>query len=235
MTGIQFFVVIFLWIAIYGQRSELAGFTIPKLLTYFLLAKVMERMLNTKIFDEIREGVKTGTIANYLLLPINSKYIFMARSLGRMLTQLTLSGGVAIIIIALTPYFVAPASLMDLGLALLMLIVGVIMSMLLYIILGAIAFWTVETGNIVWSFTFIVSFISGLVVPLQFFPNWMKVLVTYSPFASLYNLAPSFYLGLVDLPIGSVITVQLLWVIVLWCLLAVIWQRGINRLELVGN
>ncbi len=236
MRSLGFFIMIFLWKAVYAQRTSIQGFSFNELLTYFLIVEVFRHLLEAKTFLEIKEGVQKGTIANYLLLPIDSIKIYFSRTLARSILSFVFFIVPVLFLIYGTKIFVLPPSiwysLMTIGMG----IIAMFMSLLLYTIFGSIAFWTVETGNIIWAFNFIVMFLAGKMIPLQFMPGLIKTLVGYSPLASLFNLPATLYLGKLSYTEALIqFGVQIGWLLILYLLLRCIWRKGLRRMELVGG
>lgn len=236
MRSLGFFIMIYLWKAVYVQSGDIAGFTFKELLTYFLLVELFRQFLSVSTFDEIKDGVMQGKIANYLLLPFNSLYMYFARNISQNLVSMFFFVIPVALLIAGTNYFIGPASLIYLLLAFLMVIIAFLTSMFLYTLLGSIAFWTVETGNIIWAFNFIVSFFAGKMIPVQFLPEIIQRAVEYTPFVALFNLPASIYLGKFSYEELLIhFLVQIGWMVGLYFVLVFVWNKGLKRLELVGG
>lgn len=231
-----FLVMIYLWKAVYAQTGSIKGFTFQEIMTYFLLVEVLRNLLEAKTFLEIKQAVQDGTISNYLLQPINSLYLFFARTLTRSVISILFFLLPLVIFVGFTNIFTGPASWVYLLLALAMTVVAVLMSLLIYTLFGSIAFWTVETSNIVWALNFIIMFIAGKLVPVQFMPEMMRNIVDYTPFVSIFNLPVSLYLGKFTYEVAlRHFVVQGLWLLVLFLLLRWVWNKGLRRLEVVGG
>lgn len=236
MRSLGFFIMIFLWKAVYAQRTSIQGFSFEELLTYFLIVEVFRHLLEAKTFLEIKEGVQKGTIANYLLLPIDSIKIYFSRTLARSILSFAFFIVPVLFLIFGTKIFVLPPNIWYGVMTVLMGVIAMFMSLLLYTIFGSIAFWTVETGNIIWAFNFIVMFLAGKMIPLQFMPGLVKVVIGYSPLAALFNLPATLYLGKLSYGEAAIqFGVQIAWLMVLYFLLNLIWKRGLKRMELVGG
>jgi len=198
--------------------------------------EVFRHLLEAKTFLEIKEGVQKGTIANYLLLPIDSLNIYFSRTLARSILSFTFFIVPLLFLLYGTNIFVLPPSIWYSLMAVGMGIIAMLMSLLLYTIFGSISFWTVETGNIIWAFNFIVMFLAGKMIPLQFMPGMVKTVIGYSPLASLFNLPATLYLGKLTYTEALVqFGVQIGWLAVLYLLLLAIWRKGLRRMELVGG
>lgn len=236
MRALGFLIIIFLWKAVYIQSGNIKGFTFPELLTYFLIVEIFRHFLSHRTFNEIKEDVREGRIANYLLLPANSLYIYFSRNLSTNIVSLFFYIIPVGLLLMFTDIFVGPANIWYLLLAVGMGLIALFSSMFLYTLFGSIAFWTVETGSIVWSINFVVMFLAGKMIPVQFLPDYVRQVVQYSPFVAIFNLPASLYLGkFTYAQAGLQFAVQIGWMVVIYLLLSWVWKRGLKRLELVGG
>lgn len=236
MRSLGFLIMIYLWKAVYAQSGNIAGFTFTELLTYFLLVELFRHFLAVSTFEEIKDGVMQGNIANYLLLPLNSLYIYFVKNISSNLVSMFFFVLPVAALVYFTNYFVGPASIWYLLLTVSMVIIALFTSMFLYTLLGSIAFWTVETGNIIWAFNFVVSFFAGKMIPVQFMPEIIQNIMQYTPFVAIFNLPASIYLGKYSYDqLVLHFAVQIAWMIGLYLLLTLVWNKGLKRLELVGG
>jgi len=236
MRALGFLIMIFLWKAVYVQSGDIAGFTFTELLTYFLLVELFRHFLSVSTYEDIQEGVREGKIASFLILPLNTVYMYFSRNISKNLITMFFFVLPVAGLIMFTDIFVGPASWAALLLSLAMVVLALFISMFIYTLFGAIAFWTVETGNIIWAFNFIVMFFAGKMIPVQFLPEVIQNVMQYTPFVALFNLPASIYLGkLTQAELIIQFGVQFAWAVVLYMVLMFVWQRGIKRLELVGG
>lgn len=234
--ALSFLIMIFLWKAVYAQSGDIAGFTFQELMTYFLLVELFRHLLSVSTYEEIMEGVRDGKIANYLLLPLNSMYLFFVRNMAKNIVTMFFFVIPVIGLLYFTDYFVMPSSSVGLLLTVCMVVVAMFTSMFMYTLLGAIAFWTVETGNIIWAFNFIIGFFAGRMIPVQFLPEIVQKFVEYTPFVAIFNLPASIYLGKFSADELVVqFAVQIAWMIGLYLILILVWKKGLRRMELVGG
>ncbi|MBU0648240.1 ABC-2 family transporter protein [Patescibacteria group bacterium] len=236
MRGLGFLIIIFLWKAVYAQSGDIGGFTFKELLTYFLIVEIFRHFMSHETFRDIQEDVRDGRIANWLVLPLNSMYVYFANNLARNIVALFFYIVPVALIILFTDYFVGPANgwyfLMTVGMG----IIGLFSSMFLYTLFGSMAFWTVETGSIIWAVNFIVMFFAGKMIPVQFFPDLLRAVIENSPLVVIFNLPASLYLGKFTYQEAVwQFVIQIGWMIMIYIILAWVWRRGVKKLELVGG
>ncbi|MFA4930785.1 MAG: ABC-2 family transporter protein [Patescibacteria group bacterium] len=236
MRALGFFIVIYLWRAVYAQSGDIAGFTYKELLTYFLVVEVFRHFMSHETFQDIQEDVREGRIASWLVLPLDSLYVYFSTNLSRNIVALLFYIVPVTILIVGTDYFVGPANVWYFLLMVGMGIIGLFTSMFLYTLFGSISFWTVETGSIIWAINFIISFFAGKMIPIQFLPEVVGRIINYSPLVVFFNLPASIYLGKYSYAeIGIQFAVQAGWMVVIYFILRWVWMKGLKKLELVGG
>lgn len=234
--AISFFIMIFLWKAIYQGRDVMSGFSFNELITYFILMELLDNLAPIRIFRILNTDVKQGYISAYLLKPVSSLRYYFTEGLSTSINKFLFMLLPFLVLYFFIDSFIAPASMVHLGLSFLMSILAIAMSIIMYLLLGCTTFWIVENGNINWAFNFFLSFAAGRLIPIQFLPEWLSSFIYYTPFISLYSLPGTIYLGKLPLMgIGQQFMIQGAWLVFLMSALAYIWNRGINRLELVSG
>ena len=116
------------------------------------------------------------------------------------------------------------------------LLISTITSQLLKSILGYMAFWLENAEAVMWSLGVLLNLLSGMVIPLAFFPEWSVPILERTPFASWGYLPTAIYLGLFDVnKMIELLVIHSLWVVILLALNKVIFKIGIKRYSSVGG
>ena len=103
-------------------------------------------------------------------------------------------------------------------------------------IVGMISFWTTSVYGMINSKRFILEFLSGALVPLAFFPDWLKGIVFALPFHSIVHLPVSIYLGKIKgQEVFGAIGQQAAWAAALWLAGALIWSRASRKVTIHGG
>jgi len=118
----------------------------------------------------------------------------------------------------------------------LFLIISTLTSQLLNSIIGYMAFWLVNAEAVMWSFGVFLNLLSGLFIPLDFFPEWNVSILEKTPFASWGYLPAKIYLGLFDLnKLIELLVTHILWIVILLLFNKIIFKIGIKRYSSVGG
>jgi ABC-2 type transport system permease protein len=96
--------------------------------------------------------------------------------------------------------------------------------------------WTIGGDGVVAVAGTFVAFCSGMIVPLPLFPDWLRDVLTWLPFAGLVDLPYRIYNG--GIPAGEIALVlarQVGWVIVLVMLGRLFLARSLRRIAVQGG
>jgi len=98
------------------------------------------------------------------------------------------------------------------------------------------AFWFLEISYFMWAKNFIINFLSGMIIPIAFFPSWLSAVALMLPFHACVNLPLQIYLGRFTPQeiIASFLT-QLAWLAFFHFSLHYIAQGAYRRLEVQGG
>ena len=187
-------------------------------------------------------------IANYLYQQVyNGKIALdLARPVGFLSQMLALQVGYTV---GLIPYVVLafpaawllgglqpPASALDALLYVFSLALAYLISVLLGLLLGLSAFWTLEMGGFLGMYRFVSQFFAGALVPLPFFPPPLRAVTGILPFQAQAYAPLTLYEGQVQgVSVVAPLALQLFWVVALYALSRVVWRRALRRVVVQGG
>lgn len=203
----------------------------PAMLSYMTAYVVLSQFLNQVYVDyisvDLGNKIGTGDFVTDLIKPVNSVLVYWSTSSGVTLAN-TLIRGLPILVLFSPALFSAHVDLIKavgfIGLCLL----GYILLGLIYLLLGHLAFIVTE----LWAFSRMlrdtISFFSGAVIPLAFFPGGLAWVANLLPFRLLYSFPIRFLLE--DLPplevLGNLALLGV-WIIGLSLFLKLVAQRAV--------
>ena len=114
------------------------------------------------------------------------------------------------------------------------------MSFLIYVMFdfcfGMIAFFTTYIFGMLMAKEALLSFLTGQLIPLAFFPEGVQRIFDFLPFSSMVYTPVMIYLGKYQ---GNellfVLGRQFVWVVILYVLGSLIWKRVTKRLVVLGG
>ena len=82
----------------------------------------------------------------------------------------------------------------------------------------------------------VVNLLSGMLIPIAFFPEWAQLIINLLPFSSSIYTPTMIYLGKISgTDILIALGLQIFWVIVLKVISKKMWQSLIKNLTILGG
>ncbi len=229
-------VLIMMWTAIYGAQEIIQGFTLNEMITYILVGNFINAVVRNYLPSVIARDIKDGRLSTLLLKPMSYFQYILTQELGRMSYALIASALSAVIAIL----FFSSAMLWNfdpLRLVIMIVIIALsfIIELLFSYLIGLIAFWTDEVDGIFVTFERVKKFFSGGYFPLSLLPTAFVSISLVLPFAYTLFVPAQVYLGKIGIHQALVgIGIQAVWIILLYFIIAFVWNRGLRRYEGVG-
>ncbi|MGE7217405.1 ABC transporter permease [Priestia koreensis] len=207
------------WKVLYGSHAsggQVAGITLEEMLTYVTVAMVLRTFYRSSIAGEISQKIQTGEIVQDFQRPWDFQIAMFSRSLGIMLAGvLSIVVPIAIMTVLIFP-IQFPHTVNAWAGFLVSLLFGLGISFCLQFFIGLMAFVFVE----VWGFEIVlgltISFLSGQMLPLKLFPDFLREWVNYLPFRGLYDIPVSIFTNQIQgIEVWGYIGFQAIWVIIL--------------------
>ena len=232
---LQIYLLKVIWTAVYAGRGVADGVELRELIAFMTLAQLQIWLMFPLIAAYIQERVHDGKIALDLARPVPFLGQLLAHQLGATSSYLPF-------VLLAAPFafvlggFVPPASWSAGLLYLLSLGLCYLVAALIGMLLGLVSFWTIQTWGVIDIYHYTNQFFTGALVPLWFFPAWLRQVAELLPFQAQAFIPLSIYLGQVparDIP--AALGLQVAWVAVLCALVWVVWQRAMRRVVIQGG
>jgi ABC-2 type transport system permease protein len=175
--------------------------------------------------------IRLGRISSFLLYPISFNFYQFGKFLGVIIIQIM----IAILSVAL---FYAIGMIHDINIT--GFILGIIFCFLsatiwylINYISGVMAFWMEETWFLRVTVTLICRLIGGAIMPLEFFPDWLRFITYFTPFTYMIFYPIKILEG--DFSnITSVFIVLLAWCGVFTFCASKLWKMGVRSYTAAG-
>ncbi len=233
---IVMFAASYFWKALYAGTESAQGVPINDMLTYTVISAVMSVFLSPNVERRVIESVRQGTVATDMLKPIRLFGVYFFEDLGY-LTSLIFQNAVPILLIASVCIIVPkPASLEAFLLFLLSFVVSFMINWLFSAIFAMWAFTAIEMDPMIQVKRHLVRLLSGSIIPIWFFPNWLSGILRFLPFVYIYQLPLELYIGK-----GSIaeqlpkMGIQLLWLLILLAVFLTLEKRVLRRVLVQGG
>jgi ABC-2 type transport system permease protein len=105
----------------------------------------------------------------------------------------------------------------------------------LTVMIGLSAFVAEDVSAFMWIYQKLAFVFGGMLVPLDFYPGWLQAIARALPFSSItYGPARLFVTPTMELFI-SVMTMQIVWIVILTLVLTFAYRRGVAYLTVNGG
>lgn len=235
LVGVQVYLLTVVWKAAYGDRAEVDGIAIGQLLTYLTLANLQVYFLRQEMDGGIESRIRQGQIGFDLSRPVAYPLQLLASGVGDMIGKLPM------LLVAFPVAFIAgelrgPASVeAGLGYAAALVLAWAV-SMLLNLLIGLVAFWTLEMNGFRMIYTLIGNFATGALIPLWFMPGALRTLIELLPFQAIAFVPVSIYVGEPATgAVWSALLLQVAWVAILAVVVRWVWSQAFRHTVIQGG
>lgn len=237
---LRIFVFFFLWKAIFiSSGSEiLHGFTFPQMIMYLILTTSISE-LSGSVGNDMSDEIGSGQIAMSLIKPISFRFRIYFTSLGDTLYSFIMSGIpglIAVYIIAYIYGIFQQMTIINLFLFIISLILSLMIRMTYNFMFSLLGFVTTNMFGLWQVSKAILQLTSGAVIPLVFFPEFVRKIFSILPFASLISTPLNIFLGKFNTTqMLQAFGLQIIWIIILSIFGNILWKKVIKHLIIQGG
>ncbi len=218
----QFFfgmIIVMVFHAFYASSTAVQPMSLSQAVTYAWLGQSVYRMQPYNGDSEVKNLIRSGNVAYELCRPVDLYFLWFTRLLSLRIVPSLLTGIPLLFITFFLPHgfgWTLPASAAA-GTAF-------VFSMILALLLGCAisnlitisTLWTIAGDGMERILPAAIMVLSGINVPLAFFPDWAQTALRLLPFSGLIDIPFRLYLGMI--PVSSLFSagiLQLSWTVVL--------------------
>lgn len=241
--GIWFFVDLcafivfpFMWLAVYGDRQEISGFTRADIVTYYVLVGLVNSLAVSHFARHVRNDVIRGELSSILTKPMHYLFYRSLQDFAYHIISFFFFGAIFVTLLVFrVDYISLPASITNTMLFFIAVLLSYLISCMLEFIVSLSAFWLGESGALAQMRTMVEAVFSGHLAPLIFFPLFLQKIGEFLPFRFQIYFPIQVYLGkLSPLELVYGFAGALAWIGVLTCFVLLIWRQGLRRYEGAG-
>lgn len=227
-----------IWSAIYRASPDgaIEGYDLGQIVTYAAVAWMIRSFYFSSVDQEIAADVRQGDVVRHLLRPVDYQRARMAESFGESAFRLVALTAPSALLVYLAFPVAPPAG----GVAALAFAASLLLSFAVFFelsyLVGLSAAFTENAAGVLRAKTAAVELLSGLVVPLAFFPGWARGALAWLPFRALADVPLNLYLGrYAGREILWVLGFQAAWALALDGVGRWTWSTVVRRLTLHGG
>ncbi|MYK39689.1 MAG: hypothetical protein F4049_05660 [Gemmatimonadetes bacterium] len=248
LSGLFLLLSYYLWSAVYGEQEELAGIHIEDMMTYLVVSALVQGAVIGGTLTTLGENYVSGSIGTELIRPLSFPLVCFARTMGSVTLYLILRGLPVFLLgaILLTIQWPAPTATIAF---LISLAQALVVYFLLEFTLAQLTLFTETHSAAAQLWGLIVSFATGSLIPLPFFPDTLRAILFALPFQSMFYTPINIFLGgtlevgpitetlmAAGLPsILAALLCQTIWIVLLVPVAAGVWRFSSQRLVVQGG
>ena len=234
------FVYVMVYIAFYESGGTKIPMELSQVVTYLWLNQALLALVNQFSRDqELFKLIRNGEISYELTRPKNIYFMWYFKVIGQRLANVLLRFIPLIIVTSLLPspfHLGGPASLLHFLLFLLSLGFGSLLVTSLTIFYPIIMLITMNEKGIVNFIITIADILSGIVVPIPFFPKFLQIISSLLPFQYISDLPFRIYVGNISLYDGVFgMCIQFIWIIIFIVLGNILMKMNLKRITVQGG
>lgn len=231
---IPIIVLIFVWLAIIGDKQSINGFTKGDFIVYYLFLQLSWYIVGGGFGYNVGDAIKKGQINTTLLKPYDVVFSFYIQEQAWKLLSLFIAIPVSSTLLFLFRDSINIHLSFDQGMLLtISLILGGILFALLEALTGLTGFWLTEIRPVTRLKETVISLFGGMLIPITLMPQALFNLANILPFKYMFYVPISILLGKsanAFLDVG----IQIVYIILFYAVYKLVWSLGIKKYEAVG-
>ncbi len=228
----------------HSSLSDIAPMALGQVITYTWLGQAFLALSPWGCDPDVALAVRTGAVAHDRLRPVDTYNLWYARAAGWMIaralpraTLMLLLAGIALPMLGLAQWsWAPPPSIEQAAFFALSLVLVVALSSAITMLLNIGVVATLNdrgVNSVIGPFTIV---LSGNLLPLALFPDWMHIALLVQPFAGVADIPFRIYTGnLTGAAAGAGLGLQTFWTVV-FVIGGRFWmERVMRRLQVQGG
>jgi ABC-2 type transport system permease protein len=226
----------FIWRAVFFHKKEIASFSFNDTITYMVVVWYIHTFFNTTHFiRNFQDEILDGSISYKLLFPINPYIYFLIKTYSENLINLLISGSLIIFF----SYLIFPLKLpspSNLFLFIFSLNLSFLISFNISFIIVLTSCFLKKIEGLVQLNLFLSSIFSGSLLPLDFFPAFIKNLSDFLPYKGIVYLPVTIFINkLNEIKIFSMIFYDFIWIFILQLIILIFLEVFYKKIEIYGG
>ena len=228
------------YIAFYESGGKSIPMTLSQTITYLWLNQALLALINQFTRDqELFNMIKEGTISYELARPKDLYFMWYFKILGQRLSSVTLRFFPLILVTSLlpAPYGLGlPVSLNSFIIFAISLTIGSLLVTALSVLYPIITITTMNEKGIVNIMITVADILSGIVVPIPFFPIFLQKISRLLPFQYISDLPFRIYVGNIPIKLCLLgVLIQTIWLILLIIIGHSLMKKNLKRVVVQGG
>jgi ABC-2 type transport system permease protein len=198
--------------ALASRGGPVGGYDRATAVTFAWVSQALIAVVELFTWNELALRVRTGDVAVDLCRPVDPQLAFGAADLGRAAAVLVPRALPIVLVGALTTGLTLPRDPWAYLLGAVAVLLATLLSFACRFAVNLAAFWLVEVRGLIAFYVTVSTTLSGLVLPVTWFPPWLAAVAAATPFPSLVQAPADVLIGRVSGAAAvGVLAVQAAW------------------------
>jgi ABC-2 type transport system permease protein len=219
-----------------SASGTIGGLSLPEMITYVAISWIGRSFYFNNIARELSRMVQEGEIAVLLVRPFHVQTVMMFETIGEAGFRLLMfSLPIMAVVVPLFHIQGPPDPMLYLWTFVSFCLALVIFSQLNFLV-GCLAFGMKNIQGVLRAQMVSMDFLTGVVVPFTFFPDWFQQAMKWLPFEYISYVPVTIYLGKRPGPeLTSALLVQVAWAVGLFVAGRLVWRRAVRTVIVQGG
>lgn len=196
-------IMVMVMAAFFASSDKEMPLNLTQTITYLWLGQALLALLPWNTDPDIQEMVKSGNVAYEQLRPIDTYWLWYMRSMATRTAPPTLRAiplilfaGVLLPVLGYSEWALGPPADFASAMFFTVSVVGiVVLTSSITALINISVIWSISGQGLNTLAMPVVTILSGMVIPLPFFPDWMQPFLNFQPFRGLVDVPYRIYLG----------------------------------------
>lgn len=232
----------YLYLALYAGRAAdglpatVGGLTVREMVTYVAISWIGRSLYFNNISRDLARMVTEGEIAMHLIKPFHLQSVMMFEAVGEAGFRLIMFT-VPIMLVVVPLFGVgAPVGAAALGWTLVSFTLSLVIYSQLGFLVGCLAFAMKNIQGVLRAQMVGMDFLTGVIVPFTFFPDWFQTAVAWLPFQCISYVPVMIYLGKrTGSDLVSGLLLQTAWAVGLTIAARLVWRVAVRHVTVQGG
>jgi len=226
---VYFAVQYFIWTAVYSTHSELGGMDLESVIRYFGAIALIGYITMDFADWNLSMLIRTGKFLTFSLRPVHHRFFALSQKIGHRILGFTLEFIPCVLIF----HFIFNVNMIPDYILWTVLSVALAFLINFYFnyIIGMVSFWFVEAGALRQVISLLSGVLSGVLIPLTFFPQWVQKIQFFLPFQYTVFVPAMVFTGNFT---PRLILYQAIAAIIIYIISEIVYRRAMIRFNDVG-
>lgn len=238
------FVRVMIFAGFFASTTKPQPMSFEQVINYIWLGQALLLLIPFREDTEIAHMIRSGNIAYELVRPVKPYWFWFARQFANRTAPVILRAIPLVIMAVLILPLIgrdewalhAPVSFGALVCFLVSLLAAVVLAITFAMLMSISLFWTISADGIANLFPVLLWSLSGVILPLPFFPDWIQPILRLLPFRGIMDTPFQLYIGNIPLQqVGWEIGHQCFWIAIMILFSYYLLERGVRRVVIQGG